>query len=358
MKSSLEDQKEKEGAFLIIVQSWVGKGGVQTFVLNIQKMLKFSGKEAQILVYGKSSFEDAQANGFSYFPGYRGLFHVIYFVFRYRAKNIILNQPKSLIFAPLLSLLGRVDYVVHIDSDRFLGKWYRAIYFRLFTSMMNGFIYVMSRENISKLTEKYNVSERKLKFVKPPLFFETSSVQFAHTDRPFDIIFYGRLADQKDPFKFIEVCDAIAAEIDHLKVCIVGDGPLRQQVNSRLEVANFEYTQFYFVDQQAGFKLLRQAKIFCLTSTHEGLGFTLLESAFNGAVPVSGPISSGPKELISKIGVPIPSLEVFDYRDIIVGLLNDQERLFEAQKRAILAAQEYRFDKVIDGYFFADQANQ
>ncbi|MDC0507996.1 glycosyltransferase family 4 protein [Luminiphilus sp.] len=346
-------RRKLKPSVLIVVESWIGKGGVQTFSLNIKKMLNEGGIQSGIFVYGKSDSKEALENHFRYLPGMYGLFRVLLEIFLKRPSHIVLNQPKSLVLAPILSIFFNVDYVVHIDGDRFLKGRHRSIYFNVLTRYMRGYVYVMSKENMRKLEIKYKIPGQKLKFVRPPLFFEDLDRVPDPGDREFDIIFYGRLAAQKDPLKFIDICDSVVSEIGSLRVCIVGDGPLSKAVTSRLEHAVFECKKISFVEQDEGFRLLREAKLFCLTSTHEGLGFTLIESAFNGTVPICGPIASGPKELISELGAAVPSLDVADYKDTIVALLRDMDKLRSLQQRAVSAAREYKSERVVDQYLFA-----
>lgn len=336
---------------LIVIEGWLGKGGVQTFALNLSKALKNSNINAPIHVYGKSSKEEALENGFNYFPGFFGLLNIFFHVIKDRPEIVYLNQPKALFIAPFLRIYTKVFYVVHIDADFFITSRFRKIFFRLFSSLSKSKILVMSKENITKL-KKYGISSSALKFVRPPLFFKNSPKIKSIIDRKYDLIFYGRMANQKDPIKFLRICEKVNLIHKNLNVCIAGDGPLSNLVDDYISSCKFNITRYSAVDRDIGFSLLKDSRLFCMTSTHEGLGFTLIEAAFNGAIPVSGPISSGPKEIIDNIGLAINTINDDDYVNGIANTLSNNDKLSYLQAKSVKASTFYNAEKVVNDYLY------
>ena len=334
---------------LIVVEKWIGLGGVQTFTRNLRSILVRNGQAVDLIVYGCSSRVEAEQNDFRYFPGLWGLWDIFVCARGGRYREIFINQPKSLFVALFTPSASKFYYVVHIDADHFLFSFLRRVYFIGIVNWLGVTVLVMSHENIEKL-RILGIKRELLIYIKPPLFEKLSVNLPSSSERKYDLIFFGRFAPQKDPVKFIEICKELRERGVTFSALMVGAGELDNEVNRLLlenDLSNIKNVGE--VSRDVAFKLLEQSKFYVMTSTHEGLGFTLIEASMCGAIPVSGPIEVGPREMIADCGVPVEDMSRASYVDKVELILNmPRAQLLELQQRAITFASGYSYEAVED----------
>lgn len=119
--------------------------------------------------------------------------------------------------------------------------------------------------------------------IRPEAFPETPPT--AH--RPIDLLWVGRFSSEKDPLQFVDVvAETVAAGADDLRAVMVGDGPERAAVESRIRrrgVADVVEVAGW-VDEPG--RYYRDAAVYVLTSDREGLPLTLVEAMASGVAPV------------------------------------------------------------------------
>ena len=131
-----------------------------------------------------------------------------------------------------------------------------------------------------------------------------------------DLIYVGRLAPPKNPFRLIKIVALIKEKMPNIKVGIVGDGEDRQKVEKIIKEKNLSGNIILFGRQPNPFPYMKKAKIFIMTSDWEGLPMSALEAQALGlpifSTPVdglknivingeSGFLSWDNKELLNKI---------------------------------------------------------
>lgn len=100
------------------------------------------------------------------------------------------------------------------------------------------------------------------------------------------IITVGALTEQKNPLEALEVVARVRHSFPELVWLVVGDGPLREAVQSRAESLGISGSiQFLSVRSDVP-ALLAAADVFLLTSRWEGLPRTLIEAMAMGKSPV------------------------------------------------------------------------
>lgn len=124
----------------------------------------------------------------------------------------------------------------------------------------------------------------------------------------FNILFAGRLVDQKDPITFLRALALLKEKIS-FKAQVLGDGELRPAMEELIlanglgqivelvgKVPNTEMPHYY-----------NAADVYVMTSTHEGMPLTLIEAACSGKYIITTPVS-GSDELVqpTKNGQYIP----------------------------------------------------
>jgi glycosyltransferase involved in cell wall biosynthesis len=105
----------------------------------------------------------------------------------------------------------------------------------------------------------------------------------------FDIVFLGRLSSPKDPLRLVEVFSRVAKNPE-IKMCIIGDGPMRQEVEEELHnrYLDKQVTLLGFLSNP--YKVLKSAKVMVMTSKNEGTPMCALEAMALGVPIVSTPV--------------------------------------------------------------------
>ncbi len=99
------------------------------------------------------------------------------------------------------------------------------------------------------------------------------------------ILFVGRLQEQKNPFKLIEVFDRhLRTDPESAQMILVGEGNLKNSLSSRLVRLGCRARVFFVppLDQQALARIYRASDLLLLTSNYEGMPLCVLEALGSG----------------------------------------------------------------------------
>jgi glycosyltransferase involved in cell wall biosynthesis len=106
-------------------------------------------------------------------------------------------------------------------------------------------------------------------------------------ERSFDLAFVGRLAPGKQPLEFVEIVAAVARRGRAVRAVILGDGPLRGEVERRVADLGLE-GRVEIAGQVAHVAdVIARARLFVLPSLSEGLSIALAEAMMAGCVPLA-----------------------------------------------------------------------
>ena len=94
----------------------------------------------------------------------------------------------------------------------------------------------------------------------------------------FDVVFLGRLADQKRPLLFISIMKKICKSLPTLKAIMVGSGPLESDVKKAISENGLEQNVFMAGFQNNPYSILSKCKVLCMPSAWEGVGLAAIES--------------------------------------------------------------------------------
>lgn len=157
----------------------------------------------------------------------------------------------------------------------------------------------------------------------------------------YDVAFMGRLADVKDPIRFINIIGEARRKRPDLRAVLVGDGELRhaceaaikqQNLESHIEVKGFVANPF---------PILRGSKLLVMTSKSEGLPMIINEALSLGK-PVLVPDLAGIRQIVQDtFGRVCPSDDAF-IREIIALLEN--RALYERLSCSAQTKAEQSFD--------------
>jgi glycosyltransferase involved in cell wall biosynthesis len=90
----------------------------------------------------------------------------------------------------------------------------------------------------------------------------------------YDIVFAGRLIEEKGVDLFIQLCKILSKDFD-FKAVIIGEGPLKKEITEKAEQ---KIEVIPFVDEERFYSILKGAKLFVLPSRREGFGISALEA--------------------------------------------------------------------------------
>lgn len=116
----------------------------------------------------------------------------------------------------------------------------------------------------------------------------------------FTIIFPGRLVKQKDPLSFLKAVNLLTKKIEKLKVNILGDGPLRKQMqrfvddNKLNDIVDFKS----WISKTEMLEQYQSASITVLPSLNEGMSIATLEALACGQYVITTDVSRN-SELIT-----------------------------------------------------------
>lgn len=128
-------------------------------------------------------------------------------------------------------------------------------------------------------------------------------------ERSIDLIVVARLT----PWKGIDAILRAVARFDNVRLSIVGDGPLYDQIRGLITELNLDgqVTMHGKLPHSQVLELLRSSKIFILNSSYEGMPHVLIEAFVNGCEIISSD-SGGSRELIEILG----QGRIFRYNDV------------------------------------------
>jgi len=160
------------------------------------------------------------------------------------------------------------------------------------------------------------------------------------------ILGIGRLVEQKGFIHLIRAFAQVRSGFS-VKLCILGEGPLRESLQAEIERLGLvnEIVLPGFVDNP--FAVMRQANLFVLSSGWEGFGNVLVEAMACGTPVVSTACPSGPDEILDngRWGRLVPVGDVDALAAAMAATLDEIEHPDVATRAA-----EFSVDRAVDGY--------
>lgn len=106
----------------------------------------------------------------------------------------------------------------------------------------------------------------------------------------YDLIFIGRLTDQKSPLFFVDIVSELTKNIPDIKVAIIGDGELKQEILKKIQENNIEKNVVMCGFLENPYAVLNNSKILCIPSKWEGFGLVALEAISLGKPVVAASV--------------------------------------------------------------------
>ncbi|MAG07312.1 hexosyltransferase [archaeon] len=171
---------------------------------------------------------------------------------------------------------------------------YWGDYWYYYLGNMKGFIGKNIEKLASKLT-KYNISiskttakdlrENKVKKENIFINYCGTNLKEINNSKPakekFDLIFVGRLNHQKNTSLLIKTTNLLKNQFPKIKVCIIGDGPEKNQLKTLTKNLNLTKNitfKGFIENKEEVYGHMKSSKIFVLPSILEGLGIVVIEA--------------------------------------------------------------------------------
>lgn len=107
-----------------------------------------------------------------------------------------------------------------------------------------------------------------------------------------------RLARVKDHATLLEACRILVESGHEFRLLVVGDGPLRVQLEERTQFLGISKQVIFTGTREDITDLMRAMDIFCLSSLSEGISLTLLEAMACGLPIVATAVGGNPEVVI------------------------------------------------------------
>jgi glycosyltransferase involved in cell wall biosynthesis len=136
-----------------------------------------------------------------------------------------------------------------------------------------------------------------------------------------------RLSNQKNPLAFVKGAELIIDEIPNVQFLLVGDGPLRGEVEEHIHALELQKKVHCLGWQDDAQKLLAIAEVVTLTSRWEGLPYVLLE-AMAWSRPVVATAVNGCPEIVEDhvTGFLVSNGDLNSWVNSVIDLLEDSKK--------------------------------
>jgi glycosyltransferase involved in cell wall biosynthesis len=211
-------------------------------------------------------------------------------------------------------VLPRFDAVVSVSlaSQRSLAEWY---------GRRHGLVHIPRGVDPNALAARASREEVRRAMATPP----AAPV----------VVWVGSLAREKRLDRLLRVIGAVAREVPDVYLWLVGDGPLRADVeNEAAKLGLRERVRFAGRREDVG-SFLRAADLFALTSDTEGMPGVLLEAGWCGLASVATDVG-GTRECLldGETGVLVAPADEEGMTRAVVTLLRDEPQRQELGRRA------------------------
>jgi glycosyltransferase involved in cell wall biosynthesis len=138
----------------------------------------------------------------------------------------------------------------------------------------------------------------------------------------------GSLVVEKGHIYLLEAAKQILDGVNDLKFLMIGDGPLRKQLEEKSEELGIKQHVIFLGQRKDIPELLMAMDVFVLPSIKEGLPVALLEAMAAKRPVIATRVGAIPKVIESKdIGILVEPKDITGLRDAIMSLINDPERM-------------------------------
>lgn len=202
------------------------------------------------------------------FGNYSAISTIIGKIISFSKTNIVISEDSSII--------------QQLKSDTF--SYIRTQIVKALYGFSNSLI-VLSKSGKNNLLKIIPSQQSKINILENwlPLTYPTTSKKQI---RDIDILFLGRFEPQKNPLKFLDISKRLIMKNPKIKIVVVGYGTLKDKMEKYISVHKLNSNICIHQQTTESYKYFERAKIFLLSSDHEGFPLTILESTASGSLPI------------------------------------------------------------------------
>ena len=220
----------------------------------------------------------------------------------YNPDVIHAHDPKSAIASVIASRGKKI--IAHIHSNhRYMRKIsIKSFIFHFYIEKMISDIIWVSDSALNEYIFNKRINKKINSIVLRNVVNPYELKEIAENDKnkySFDLIFLGRMEDVKDPLRFINIASQVQKSKRGLKVAMIGDGALMDEVKAKINALDLGKNITIFGNLINPYKILLCSKILVITSRYEGTPMNALESIACNIPVVSTPVD-GLLEIINK----------------------------------------------------------
>ncbi|CAD2075533.1 UDP-N-acetylglucosamine--peptide N-acetylglucosaminyltransferase GtfA subunit [Phocicoccus schoeneichii] len=238
--------------------------------------------------------------------------------------DIVFNDARLLDRANFVQTKDTKNVIVYHSTERDLNGELKASYATSTKNESNVSKYITSTEmQKASLINNYEIPEEKVNVISS--YIDPVS-QISYRDNS-DIIYVGRLDENKQVIDIIEAFDSIKDEIpENCVLRIYGEGPNLESLKSQIKNLKLGKRVKFMGFANNLDEVYKTAKVSVLTSKFEGFALSIMESINYGCPVVAYDIEYGPNEIITQLetGVLIEKHNVKMLADTIKKIINDE----------------------------------
>ncbi|GAA3645865.1 glycosyltransferase [Asaccharospora irregularis] len=237
---------------------------------------------------------------------------------KYDINVLHAHQPIPIIFGRILSFVFKIPLVITahniFSTDNIINKVYT----------MGNKIVAVSEEVRQNLIVNFSVRKEKVITIHNGIDIKRVKViasskcreEFGIKDDEVLIGIIAGLRKQKALDVFLNALKILTQKVDNLKVLIVGDGELRNELETLCKSLELSEVVSFTGFRNDVLNIMNELDIFCLSSDYEGLPISLLEAMVNN-IPVVVTAVGGIPELITSgyNGILVPSQDPISLAD-------------------------------------------
>jgi glycosyltransferase involved in cell wall biosynthesis len=271
------------------------------------------------------------------------------------------------LLADLSGLPNRPRVVVQLHVEEQDRSGYVRLICRRYGNLVDAFS--VSSEHLARAVEGHDVPRSRIHVIGTGVDAED---EFA-PDRvspvaglepgAVNVLYPGRLVDQKDPLLMLEVAALVTAERDDVRFHVVGDGPLEPALREGIAARGLERHVLLHPPTNALAGWYAASDLLLMTSTFEGVPYVLYEAMAMG-LPAVVPALPGNRELLAGGGggeLIDPRDDAAAYAAALLRLAGDASRteeigrasrdraLGELSVRTMAARHEQLYDELLAG---------
>jgi glycosyltransferase involved in cell wall biosynthesis len=159
-----------------------------------------------------------------------------------------------------------------------------------------------------------------------------------------------RLSEEKRPFLWLEIAAAVRRRIPDALFLVVGDGPLRGEMEARAAREDLRGAVFMVGHEKEAFAAIAAMDVFLLTSRAEGLPNVLVEAQAMGVPVVTTNVGGAPETVDHGVtGWVLERDDCVHAADVLVKLIRDQAWLSRAHEEGpIFVRDAFGVDRMLD----------